>query len=154
SLIATAGKQVKWWDGGSGSKSLTPADVLAKQVLPAAALADPAIGDEAKQADPRASYEMLKSAGSAGKASFIENWLSYLLLSGNAFIEIERIGPRPSAIFLDRPDRVTLPPGAKIPDAGKSPAAWKVYPPSGGSGRIVPAADMVQSKLFSPLDDV
>jgi HK97 family phage portal protein len=151
SLIATAGKQVKWWDGGSGSKSLTPPDILAKQVLPAAALADPKIGAAAKAADPRASYAMLVRAGGA---SFIENWLSYLLLAGNSYIEIERISGRPAGIFLDRPDRVTLPPGAKIPDAGKKPAAWKVFPPSGGSGRIVPSADMVQSKLFSPLDDV
>lgn len=151
SLLATAGKQVKWWDGSGASKSVTPADLLAKHVLPLAALADPAIGREAKAANPQASIALLKEAGGA---TFIENWLSYLLLAGNAYIEIERIGGRLAGIFLNRPDRVTLPAGAKVPDCGQAPAEWRVIPPAGGIGRIVPSRDLVQSKLFNPLDDV
>src|SRR5262245_13389445 len=32
SLIAAAGKQVKWWDGGGASKNLTPRADLAKSI--------------------------------------------------------------------------------------------------------------------------
>src|SRR5262245_48421412 len=148
SLIATAGKQVKWWDGGGNSKSITPPELLAKQVIPAAALADPKIGAEAKAANPVPSITLLAKAGGA---SFIENWLSYVLLSGNGYIEIERLRGAPWAVFLDRPDRVRLPPGAK-PVRGV-PAEWRVYN-AYGTWTDKPAADIVQSKLFNPLDDV
>jgi HK97 family phage portal protein len=151
SLIATAGKQVKWWDGSGGSKSLTPPGLLAKHVLTDAALADPSIGEKAKAANPAPSITLLTRAGGA---SFIENWLSYLLLSGNDYIEIERLNGQPIGIFLNRPDRVTLPAGAKIPDRGREPAFWRVFSPAGGAGREVPATSMVHSKLFNPLDDV
>lgn len=149
SLIATAGKQVKWWDGSGGSKSLTPRDLLAKQVIPAGALASAAIGAAAKAANPQASIALLVKAGGA---AFIENWLSYLLLAGNVYIEVERLGSRePAAVFLNRPDRVSVPPGAK-PVRGK-PLEWQVRT-AYGTTYAVPAANMVQSKLFSPLDDV
>src|SRR5262245_40013306 len=117
SLIATTGKQVKWWNGEEGAKSLTPRELLAHKVLPADAFKDAAISDAAKLADPRASYALLLRAGGA---TFIENWLSYLLLSGNAYIEFDRVG---TMLWLDRPDRVTLPAGIRSPRRGV-PDEW------------------------------
>src|SRR5262249_51946404 len=77
SLIAAAGKQVKW-DTAPGSKSLASIEVLNR----------------------------------SGGASLIEAWLSYLLLSGNDYLEILRVenNTRPYQLYLIQPDRVTAKP--------------------------------------------
>jgi HK97 family phage portal protein len=145
SLIATAAKQVRWWDHEPGSKSQTAPELLAKAVNVDFGRA---IMESTKQLDPRPSLALLIKAGGA---AFIEQWVSYILLSGNAYIEIERLGSQPWMLFLDRPDRVGLPPGAK-PLRGK-PETWRVYNPY-GAFQDLPKEDLVQSKLFNPLNDV
>lgn len=160
SLIASAGKQVKWWDGGGASKSITsPAD-LCKAIgqHPDRLLVG---GDEQKRAafikataNPRASIALLTRAGGA---AFIENWLSYLLLSGNDYMEIERNGGRlPSMLYLQRPDRamaVLRAPGAVVQaNEQELVMAWRIT--AYAASRIVPPADVVHSKLFNPTDDI
>src|SRR4029077_3702453 len=155
SLIAAAGKQVKWWDAGGNSKSITaPAD-LCKAIgrHPDRLLV---AGDEQKRAafvkataNPRASIALLTKAGGA---AFIENWLSYLLLSGNDYMEIERNGGRlPSMVYLQRPDRVApvlRAPGAAVQaNEQELVDAWRITAYS--AARVIPPADLVHSKLFN-----
>src|SRR4029077_16233202 len=71
SLIAAAAKQVKWYDGGAGSKAIsTPAARVA--MLGKASAAELLFGDQDKAAryikansNPRASIDLLNSAGGA-----------------------------------------------------------------------------------------
>lgn len=160
SLIASAGKQVKWWDAGGTTKSVTDRAELCKAIgrHPDRLLVG---GDEHKRAqfvklssDPRESIALLTRAGGS---AFIENWLSYLLLSGNDFIEIERNGGAlPTMLYLQRPDRVAAivrPPGA----AGQMSEqelveAWRIV--AYGVARTIPPGDLVHSKLFNPTDDI
>src|SRR4030095_5263606 len=135
SLIAAAGKQVKWWDASGSSKAITAPAELCKAIgkHPDRLLVG---GDEHKRAafvklnaNPRASIALLTKAGGA---AFIENWLSYLLLSGNDYMEIERNGGKaPSMIYLQRPDRVTAvikPVGAAVqPSEQELGGAWAVH---------------------------
>jgi HK97 family phage portal protein len=162
SLIAAAGKQVKWWDGGGNSKARTP---LAK--LAAAIGKDPyddlpsVVGDPAKLArrvkaatDPRASIALLQAAGDA---EFIEAWLSYILLSGNTYMEVDRAAnDNPIMLYLLRPDRVVAwvkPPGTAIHMTETELVDyWRVT--AYGQTRPVPPPNMVHSKLFNPLDDI
>jgi HK97 family phage portal protein len=118
SLIAQAGKQVKW-DSSPGSRS-------------------------------RASLDLLKAAGGP---NVIEEWLSYLLLSGDAFIEIERnFRQQPAALYLLSPAIVT----AIANDAARHPgevAMWKSRDARGIPYPVLPV-DMVHSKLFNPFDPI
>jgi HK97 family phage portal protein len=164
SLIAGAGKQVKWWDGAGASKSLaTPAELYKALGHDADDL--PVGGDEAKRArhvkaaiNPRASVDLLNKAGGA---AFIEAWLSYLLISGNNYVEIERTGDaiagKPSMLFLQRPDRVTAhvrPAGSIAAQASEQQLIdyWVVS--AYAQRRDVPPANIVHSKLFNPTDDI
>jgi HK97 family phage portal protein len=176
SLIAQAGQQVKWWDdaiegeGGEASLPLRSLEQLVEATGNGAKLRairqSKLLDSEARArqiktlANPSASIELLKKAGGA---TFIHDWLSYLLLSGNAYIEVEGIGAGPiSMLWLDRPDRVGLIPG-DIPFRGR-PASWRVATARGmwyevpnataQPGATPKAPCLVQSKLFNPLDDV
>src|SRR4029453_16788680 len=160
SLVAAAGKQVKWWDAGGNSKALTAPAGLCKAIgkHPDRLLVG---GDEHKRAafvklnaNPRASIALLTKAGGA---AFIENWLSYLLLSGNDYMEIERNGGKaPSMIYLQRPDRVTAvikPVGAAVqPSEQELVGAWRITAYS--TVRVIRPDDVVHSKLFNPVDDI
>jgi HK97 family phage portal protein len=164
SLIAAAGKQVKWWDGGGNSKAHTPLGDLAKAIGrdPLDDIAS-VVGDPAKLArrikaatNPRASIALLERAGGA---AFVESWLSYLLLSGNTFTEVDRAASNlPSMIYLMRPDRVTawVRPSGSEGSTHMSEAElveyWKVS--AYGNVRRVPPPNLVHSKLFNPLDDI
>jgi len=164
SLIAAAGKQVKWWDAGNGSKAHTPAPELAKAIGRGA---DGLLvgGDEKARerhiklvTNPRPSIELLTKAGGAG---FIEAWLSYILISGNTYIEIERAGDavagKPSMLYLQRPDRLTAvvrAPGAVAMQMSESQLvdSWTVT--AYGQRRNVPTDNITHSKLFNPTDDI
>jgi HK97 family phage portal protein len=122
SLIATAGKQVKW-DTEPGSPSIESVKLLAK----------------------------------AGGPTFIEHWLSFLLISGNAFVEIGRNAQgQPVALYLIPPDRVhaktnvtTEGEDARYPKV----TMWHVRNARGYPYPVAPA-DMMHSKLFNPLDPI
>jgi HK97 family phage portal protein len=165
SLIASAGKQVKWWDGGGHSKALTPSEELAKAVGYDVDRDISSIRDDpgkrrvrVKQAtNPRASIALLEKSGGA---SFIEAWLSYILLSGNDFMEIDRTAnSQPTMLYLLRPDRVR----AWVKPVGDPAAAhmaeselveyWRVTT-TYGQTRDVQPPEMVHSKLFHPTDDI
>src|SRR5262245_22065193 len=168
SLIAGAGKQVKWYDGGSNSKAFTPLEDLAKSIGcdPDTQIESIRSDEKARRryvkasVDPRESLRLLKEAGGA---AFIEWWLSYLLLAGNNYIEIERKNStRPTNIYLLRPDRVTAwtSPNYNTHTDLDAPHMterelvdfWRVN--AFGQWRRVPPADMVHSKLFNPTDDI
>lgn len=164
SLIASAGKAVKWWDQGGNSKANTPAEDLAKAIGRGA---DGLLfaGDDGRRAqylkaatNPRASIALLAKAGGA---NFIETWLSYLLISGNDYIEIERKGDAiagaPSMLYLQRPDRVTAvirAPNGQSMQMSESALVedWSLV--AYGQRRTVAPANIVHSKLFNPADDI
>jgi HK97 family phage portal protein len=139
SLIAGAGKQVKWG---------VDVDLEVKQ------------NDE--------SLKLLATGGAIPQteniaqpygSSFIESWLSYLLLSGNAYIELGRAsenGP-PVSIYLLQPDQVKAETNLNKPGADytQQPRVemWQVKT-VGGAYRPVRPADMIHSKLFNPLDPI
>jgi HK97 family phage portal protein len=164
SLIASAGKQVKWWDAGAKSKALTtPAERYKAYGYDASKLT---VGSEDDRAayiklatkDPRPSIELLARAGGE---SFIEAWLSYLLIAGNNYIEIERKGDAvtgtPSMLYLQRPDRVKATvraPGSVAPQMSESQLVDRWTITAYGKNRDVPADNMAHSKLFNPSDDI
>jgi HK97 family phage portal protein len=118
SLIAQAGKQVKW---------------------------DTSVGSQGVR-----SVELLKKAGGA---NFIETWLSYLLLSGNDYIEIERNFSRvPINLHLLSPAIVTAVPDNAAHYRGVV-EMWKARNARGYQYPILPA-DMVHSRLFNPTDPI
>lgn len=160
SLIAAAGKQVKWWDGAGNSKSITaPAELckaIGKDPDKLICSDDTARAKHIKaSANPRASIALLTKAGGAG---FIDFWLSYLLLSGNTFVEIDRAGSRlPSMIYLQRPDRVSAvirQPSEATRQMSESELVEKWRVTAYGQSRAVPYADMLHSKMFNPTDDI
>ena len=163
SLIASAGKQVKWWDNGTSSKAITAPDELAKAV---GRDADGVLfaGDDGRRdayvkasLNPRPSLALLVKAGGT---NFIEAWLSYLLISGNCFVEIERkadAAGTPSMLFLQRPDRVSAVVRASSPqvlqmDESELVESWNIV--AYGQKRSVPPVNVVHSKLFHPTDDI
>lgn len=106
-----------------------------------------------------ASLELLKNSGGP---SFIEAWISYVLLSGNAYIEIGRNGQnKPISLYMLQPNRVSakLNPEARYPIEIGTPlepgliGMWRVTNPKGLPYPVTPA-DMMHSKLFNPLDPV
>lgn len=121
SLIAQAGKQVKW-DGSVGSKGAASIALLNK----------------------------------AGGASFIEAWLSYLLLSGNDYIEIDRnFSNVPTNLYLLSPAIVTAVTNNAAAHRIESELVemWKARNGRGYQYPVLPA-DMVHSKLFNPVDPI
>jgi HK97 family phage portal protein len=165
SLISSAAKQVKWWDG-SGMPKTSPA-ILAKLIARSAGaeafrsdLKTWRGGTKAAMPSPAAS---LKVFSNSGGATFLENWISYMLLNGNAFNEVARDeGNRPEACFLHRPDRVYAnPPGEAVP-AGSRPGTvvkWQVTLTGGITNKLEPFTQtergaLVHSRLFNPLSDI
>lgn len=136
SLIATAAKQVTWETKGTDA-SLKLLD-----------------SGGATPSQP-AARGLTQSYG----PSFVEAWISYLLLSGNAYIEIGRTSPGapPASIYLLSPAIVK----AKTNREGSSAIdthqvrveMWKVDDVRGIPYPVSPQ-DMVHSKLFNPVDPV
>jgi HK97 family phage portal protein len=123
SLIAGAGKQVKW-DLEPGSVSKESVGLLVK----------------------------------GGGPEFIEYWLSFLLLSGNAYIEIGRNGAgKPVSVYLLSPDRVTAMTNVNQADVADTRrpqvTMWKVRDARGNPYPVAPS-DMLHSRLFNPLDPI
>jgi HK97 family phage portal protein len=164
SLIAQAGKQVKWWDDSSESKSLQSREVLAEAVGWDTKIAAYRRNPTAV-AKPNESIALLTKIGGP---SFVEAWLSYILLSGNAFVEIIRERSAtldrkaPAFLYLDNPATVSAVPNPSADRPEQLVQAWKVSRPYGTSMkprvlqpyRAVFDGDMVQSKLFHPLDPI
>ena len=127
SLIATAAKQVKWWDGSGASK--TNHEILAKAIGVNTVERRTEIAREYEEKlrtaseherkrlqaeyakklneplDPKESVALLIKVGGA---AFIEQWASYLLLYGNDYIEVVRPS-RPKVIdflYLTNPSAV------------------------------------------------
>lgn len=136
SLIAQAGKQVKWTG--------------------------------AEKSDGAESIRLLKEAGGA---SFIEAWLSYLLLSGNAYIEVGRNSAGvPFNLYLLSPAIVTVATTTaaahrveaelvemwKAKDGRGHPYPVLPYPVLPSDRRKAPGdyPYMVHSKLFNPTDPI
>jgi len=83
-----------------------------------------------------------------GWSRFIEEVVGYLLLSGNAYIEM--VGPEgkpPRELYALRPDRVRIVPGNPI-----QPVAGYIYSVGGHEVRFK-AEDVLHLKFFNPLDD-
>lgn len=87
------------------------------------------------------------------KTTFIEEAVSYLLLSGNCYIMAERDkGGTPVSLYLLRPDRITV-----VPGDGKFPLAYqyqiankrKLFEVNQETGE----SDILHIKLFNPLND-
>jgi HK97 family phage portal protein len=159
SLIATAGKQVRWWDGSGDSKSLTPIDMLVKAIgrKPEDYRASVFDGEAKLQlaGNPRASIELLEKIGGA---SFVEEWLSYILLSGNTYTEIVRSGSRISMLYLDNPGLVSAEINRDALHKSEVVTKWIVRNGYGKQRTLDPWGKgdsvVVQSKLFHPTDPV
>lgn len=164
-LIAEAASQVKWWDDTPGSKSLTPLELLYCAIgLPlmelkttSAVRDDPAAQQRIirKATDPKASVALLMKAGGS---SFINAWVSSLLISGDTFIELEMEGNSDKAIkqlHILRTDRVQpdQDKSGNYEDEESSVRGWFVTA-FGRSPRFVPKDKMVHSKLYNPLDNI
>ena len=158
SLIAQAAKQVRWWDGDAGSKAVSDPDLLWKSINPTDAGARYVREMGAKALDPRPSIELLDRAGGA---AFIEQWMSYLLLSGNVYQEIIRTAGRGvTMVYLDNPATVTAMPNREAIRAADAVAQWRIARPFGQAPRMLQpwiakgAGDIVHSKLFNPVDPI
>jgi HK97 family phage portal protein len=157
SLIAQAGKQVKWWDDSeTGSAALTRLDVLAKDVG-----VDPntnayKLAPE-RAVSPRKSIELLIRSG--GQA-FIEQWLSFMLLAGNAYKELIRTRGDISMVYLDNPAYVSAEPNRNAEREQNAVAYWVVRSPYGSTRRRVEPykglreGELIHSKLFHPTDPI
>lgn len=87
------------------------------------------------------------------KTTFMEEAVSYLLLSGNCYIMLDRDeNNNPSSLYLLRPDRVRI-----IPGKNSFPLAYEYN--SGTDKRLFEVSqengesDILHIKLFNPLDD-
>lgn len=87
------------------------------------------------------------------KSVFIEEAVSYLLLSGNSYIMLERDeNNKPVGLYLLRPDRIRI-----IPGNGSFPLGYEYS--SGNTKRLFEVnqetgeSDILHIKLFNPLDD-
>lgn len=164
-LIAEAASQVKWWDDTPGSKSLTALELLYSAIgyslsdlrYKSSVRDDPAGQQRVirKATDPKASVALLLRAGGS---SFINAWVSSLLISGDAFIELEMVGNSDREIkqlHILRTDRVQpdIDKTGNYEDEESSVKGWKVTA-FGRSPRYVPKDLMVHSKLYNPLDNI
>jgi len=89
----------------------------------------------------------------SGGPSLIEGWLSYLLLAGNSYMQVGRVNDgRPYDVYLASPAGVKA-----IPDLGATRpgtiSSWTVRN-ARGVPMPYPYDDVVQSKLFNPLDPI
>ncbi|MBQ7524357.1 MAG: phage portal protein [Alphaproteobacteria bacterium] len=87
------------------------------------------------------------------KTTFIEEAVSYLLLSGNCYIMAKRDEvDKPKSLYLLRPDRVTV-----IPSSGEFPLAYQYQTATKKRlfevNQETGACDILHIKLFNPLDD-
>lgn len=83
-----------------------------------------------------------------GQAAFIENTMSYYLISGNSYIE--RVGPKvgpPKELYSLRPDRIKIIPG----DRANLVAGYKYE--VGGKKVLFNNKQILHLKTFHPLDD-
>ena len=87
------------------------------------------------------------------KTTFIEEAVSYLLLSGNCYVMAKRNDAgKPKSLYLLRPDRVTV-----IPSSGEFPLAYqyqtttkkRLFEVNQETGEC----NILHIKLFNPLDD-
>jgi len=163
SLIAQAAKQVKWWTGNQDQRAMLSAEDRYKAIGGSFAGLDILPDAQArtnflKAVSPAESIKLLTRAGGP---DFIEAWVSYLLLSGNDYWEVERVQGRPSMLFLLRPDAVSAwPINYDARHAVDVVQAWKVRSPYGRTRQLIPytaerpKGDLIQSKLFNPLDPI
>lgn len=83
-----------------------------------------------------------------GQASFIENVIAYLRLSGNSYIE--KVGPKngpPRELYTLRPDRMKV-----IPGNAQEPVAGYIYEVAGN--KVTFGTDeILHLKTFNPLND-
>jgi HK97 family phage portal protein len=158
SLIAQTAKQVKWWDGSGKTKSLLPCDELAKDIgLDPANYRQSVIDGERKlriAVDPRASVALLERSGGP---AFIEQWVSYILLGGNAYTELVRLRPGavPTMLYLNNPGLVSAEIDRNAEHEDTLVSSWLVRNSYGVRRSLAPyrngGGDMVQSKLFNPI---
>jgi HK97 family phage portal protein len=163
-LISEAASQVKWWDDTPGTKSVTPREVLCEAVGHSLialkgtnSAKHPGEYERLVKAytDPKASVALLMKAGGS---SFINAWVSSLLISGDAFIELEMAGKSDTEIkqlHILRTDRVRpkINKSGDYEDEESSVESWDVTA-FGRAPRSVPKDRMVHSKLYNPLDNV
>ena len=157
SLISSAGKQVKWADGRTGSKCLTPTETLAKAINLTPDNYRSVITGETKldqMVKPNASAALLDRAGGA---AFIEAWLSHVLLSGNAYIETVRAAGRITMLYLDNPGLVKAEINRNALHEDDLVDYWRVSDSFGHWRAIKPWTrkspddkHIVQSRLFTP----
>jgi HK97 family phage portal protein len=84
-------------------------------------------------------------------ATLFERWYAYLQCAGNAYLEAGLIDGEPRALYVLRPDRMSVVPGAR-----GWPAAYD-YTLEGRTTRLTAQADgfmpVLHARLFHPLDD-
>lgn len=87
------------------------------------------------------------------KNTFIEEAVSYLLLSGNCYIEVVRDSiSNPRELYILRPDRIKVIPGNDAIPHGYEYSVGntkKFFPVDSETGK----SDILHIKLFNPLDD-
>ncbi len=89
----------------------------------------------------------------SGGPSLIEGWLSYLLLAGNSYMQVDRIANgRPHDVYLASPAGVKAIPDLTATRPGEI-SSWTVCN-ARGVPMPYPFDDVVQSKLFNPLDPI
>jgi HK97 family phage portal protein len=157
SLIGSAAKQVKWADGRTGSKCLTPVETLAKAIDLSPDNYRSVITGETKleaMVKPNASAALLDKAGGA---AFIEAWISHMLLSGNAYIEVIRVNGAIKMLYLDNPGLVKAELNRNALHEDKIVDYWRVGDGFGGWRAIKPFMrdlkeneNIVQSRMFTP----
>lgn len=156
SLIANAAKQVRWADGRTGSKCLSSPEALAKAISLSPENYRSVVTGETKleqMVKPNASAALLDRAGGA---AFIEAWISHILISGNAYIEIVRVGTAIKMLYLNNPGLVAAEVNRDSIHYDTLIDYWKVSNGYGQRRRLEPwrskgVGDLVQSRLFSPI---
>jgi HK97 family phage portal protein len=166
SLIAEAASQVKWWDDTPGTKAITPRELLyvamrksltalhssVDKVSTAKDYAAAYQRNLQKATDPKASVALLMHAGGS---SFINAWVSSLLISGDVYVELEMDGNTVKQLHILRPDCVqyVLNKTGYYEDEESSLDYWKVSA-FGRTPRRVDKQFMMHSKLFNPLHPI
>ena len=103
----------------------------------------------------RASVALLDKAGGP---TFIENWVSYILLSGNAWSEIGRnASGTPVSLYLIQPDKVTPITNVTTPNPEETRRpkvlVWRVRDVKGMPFPVA-VEDMLHSKTFNPFSEL
>jgi HK97 family phage portal protein len=159
SLISSAAKQVKWADGRTGSKCLQSPEALAESLGLDVPFVKKLHGDEWRtklesMVKPNASAALLDKVGGA---AFIESWISHMLLSGNAFIEVIRVNGAIKMLYLDNPGLMKAELNRNALHEDKIVDHWRVGDGFGHWRLIKPWArdlkeneNIVQSRMFTP----